>query len=99
MKQRELECIDKAIHSAPARKRNFKRIAGYALLGAMVIAFSGIANAKLEINGVFFKLNNPGDPNFNQLLDITTKSSLAISATAPLSSTMDTFSCRTRTIQ
>jgi len=29
-----------------------------------------VANAKLDNNGEFFKLNNPGDPNFNQLLGI-----------------------------
>jgi hypothetical protein len=30
-----------------------------------------VANAELDNKGVFFKLNNPGDPNFNQLLGIS----------------------------
>ena len=34
MQQRELECLDKAIYPAPARKRDFKRIACYVLFGA-----------------------------------------------------------------
>src|ERR1700732_1954761 len=34
MKQREFESLDKAIDPSPARKRNFKRIAGCALFGA-----------------------------------------------------------------
>jgi hypothetical protein len=34
MKQREFECRDKAICPTPARKRNVKRIACYALAGA-----------------------------------------------------------------
>jgi hypothetical protein len=34
MKQREFECRDKAIYPTPARKRNVKRIACYALVGA-----------------------------------------------------------------
>ena len=91
MKQREREGLEKAIYPTPARKRNLKRIACYALLAAAVIAVPGTANA----GSVFFKLNNRGDPNFNQLLGIsalmTTKSSLAISGTAPRSSIMGTF--------
>ncbi len=39
MKQRELECHDKAIYPAPARKRNFKRIVCYALFGAAMALF------------------------------------------------------------
>jgi hypothetical protein len=32
----------------------------------------------------FFVLNNPGDPNFNQLLGVNDRSSSAISVIAPL---------------
>ena len=74
MKQRELECIDKAIYSTPARKRNFKRIDCYALLGAaMAVAPPRAwADSDTPLGGApsFFKLNNPGDPNFNRLLGI-----------------------------
>jgi len=74
MKQRELECPDKAIYPTPARTRNFKRIACYAMFAATVIAVPGMARAQSPFRpdnqGVFFKLNNPGDPNFNQLLGI-----------------------------
>jgi hypothetical protein len=70
MKQRERESIDKAIYPTPARKRNFTRIACYALLAATVITVPGTVNAWDDNNGVFFKLNNPGDPNFNRLLGI-----------------------------
>jgi hypothetical protein len=92
MKQRERECIDKAIYPTPARKRNFTRIACYSLLAATVITVPGTVNAWDDNNGVFFKLNNPGDPNFISCsASMTTKSSLAISATAPLFSTMGTF--------
>jgi hypothetical protein len=66
MKQREIECLDKAIYPAPARKRHFKRIACYAMLAATVIAVPGMARAQPG----FFKLDNQGDPNFNQLLGI-----------------------------
>jgi len=65
MKQRKLECLDKAIYPTPARKRNFKRIACCALLAATAITVPGMARAES-----FFKLNNPGDLNFNQLLGI-----------------------------
>jgi hypothetical protein len=71
MKQRERERLDKAIYPTPARKRNFKRFACHALLAATVITVPGVANAKLDNDGVFFKLNNSGDPNFNQLLGIS----------------------------
>ncbi|HEV7911984.1 MAG TPA: hypothetical protein VGP28_13085 [Methylocella sp.] len=73
MNQRERECPDKAIYPTPARKRNLKRVACYALLGAAAafITVPGVANAELDNKGVFFKLNNPGDPNFNQLLGIS----------------------------
>ena len=74
MKQRELECIDKAIYSTPARKRNFKRIACYALLGAaMAVAPPrawAAADTAIGSFPSFFKLNNKGDLNFNQLLGI-----------------------------
>jgi len=74
MTQRELERLDKAIYRAPSRTRNFKRIACYALLAATVITVPGMASAQspftLDNKGEFFKLNNPGDPNFNQLLGI-----------------------------
>ena len=72
MKQRERECHDKAIYPTRPRKRNFKRIACYALFGAAtaLITVPGTANATPDNKGVFFKLNNPGDPNFNQLLGI-----------------------------
>ncbi|MGB8900130.1 MAG: hypothetical protein WCC90_13240, partial [Methylocella sp.] len=65
MKQGELERLDRAIYPAPARKRNFKRVACCALLAATVITLPGMASAER-----FFKLNNPGDLNFNQLLGI-----------------------------
>jgi hypothetical protein len=39
MKQRELECLDKAIYLTPARKRNIKRIACYALFGVAMALF------------------------------------------------------------
>jgi len=71
MNQRELECLDKVIYPTPARKRNFKLIAWHALLAAAFITVPGMANAELDNQGVFFKLNNPGDPNFNQLLGIS----------------------------
>jgi hypothetical protein len=34
MKQRELDCLEKAIYPTPARKRNFKRFACYATIKA-----------------------------------------------------------------
>ena len=74
MKQRELECLDKAIYPTPARKRNFKRIAGYALFGAAMAVAPPRAWAVPDtpIGGApsFFKLDNQGDLNFNQLLGI-----------------------------
>jgi hypothetical protein len=74
MKQRELECLDKAIYPIPARKRNLKRIACYALFGAAMAVAPPRAWAAQDtpIGGApsFFKLNNPDDPNFNQLLGI-----------------------------
>jgi sugar lactone lactonase YvrE len=39
MKPRELECHDKAIYPAPARKRNFKRVVCYGLFGAAMALF------------------------------------------------------------
>ncbi|MGH6851875.1 MAG: hypothetical protein ACREDJ_01495 [Methylocella sp.] len=72
MKRRDLECHDKANSPTPERKRNFKHIACYALCLAITAFFAvqGTANAELDSKGKFFKLNNPGDPNFNQLLGI-----------------------------
>ncbi len=74
MKQSELERLDKPIYLTPARKRDFKRIACYALFGAaMAVAPPRAwADSDTPIGGApsFFKLNNPGDPNFNQLLGI-----------------------------
>jgi hypothetical protein len=74
MKRRELECRDKAIYPTQARKRNFKRIACYALFGAAVALAPprAWANSATPIGSTpsFFKLDNPGDLNFNQLLGI-----------------------------
>ncbi|MGH6834809.1 MAG: hypothetical protein ACREC9_04495 [Methylocella sp.] len=72
MKQTELDGRATPISSAPARKRRFTRIACYALLGAATAFFTvpGIANAELDNKGKFFKLDNQGDPKFNQLLGI-----------------------------
>jgi hypothetical protein len=39
MKETELECHDKAIYPAPARKRNFKRVVCYCLFGAAMALF------------------------------------------------------------
>ncbi|HEX3496845.1 MAG TPA: hypothetical protein VHT02_06685 [Methylocella sp.] len=72
MKQRKLECLDKAIYPTSARKRNFKRNACCALLAATVITVPGIASAER-----FFKLNNPGDLSFNQLLGINNQKIIA----------------------
>jgi|GEM_PF-4829121 len=68
MNERELECRDKAIYPTSERKSDFRRIACYALLGtaAAFITVPEMARAQ----GDFFKLNNPGDPAFNQLLGI-----------------------------
>jgi hypothetical protein len=64
-----LSSLDKAIYPTPERKSDFKRIAYYALLGtaAAFITVPGMARAQ----GDFFKLINPGDPAFNQLLGIS----------------------------
>jgi hypothetical protein len=75
MKQSELERLDKPIYPTPARKRDFKRIACYALFGAaMTVAPPRAwADPDTPIGSApsFFKLNNnTGDPNFNQLLGI-----------------------------
>jgi len=74
MKQSELERLDKPIYLTPARKRDFKRIACYALFGAaMAVAPPRAwADSDTQIGSApsIFKLNNPGDPNFNQLLGI-----------------------------
>ena len=74
MKQRELECLGKATNPSPARKRNIKRIACYALFGAaMAVAPPRAwADPDTPIGGArsFFKLDNKGDLNFNQLLGI-----------------------------
>jgi hypothetical protein len=39
MKETELECHDKAIYPAPARKRNYKRVVCYGLFGAAMALF------------------------------------------------------------
>jgi hypothetical protein len=74
MKQGELERLDRAIYPAPARKINFKRIACYALFGAAmaVVPPRAWADSSTPIGGAprFFKLDNSGDLNFNQLLGI-----------------------------
>jgi hypothetical protein len=75
MKQSELERLDKPIYPTPARKRDFKRIACYALFGAaMTVAPPRAwADPDTPIGSApsFFKLNNNTvDPNFNQLLGI-----------------------------
>ena len=74
MKQGELERLDRAIYPAPARKINITRIACYALFGAAmaVVPPRAWADANTAIGSApsFFKLNNPGDPAFNQLLGI-----------------------------
>jgi hypothetical protein len=75
MKQSELERLDKRIYLTSARKRDFKRIAWYALFGAAMVVAPPRAWAVSDtpIGGApsFFKLNNsPGDANFNQLLGI-----------------------------
>jgi hypothetical protein len=75
MKQRELERLDKAIYPTPARKRHFKRIACYALFGAAMAvapprAWAGPDDTAIGSAPSFFKLNNKGDLNFNQLLGI-----------------------------
>ena len=67
MKQSEREGHDKAIYPTRPRKRNLKRIACYALCLATT-AFITVPAA--NAGSVFFKLNNRGDPNFNQLLGI-----------------------------
>jgi hypothetical protein len=92
MKQGERECIDKAIYPTPARKRNFTRIACYALLAATVITVPGTVNAWDDNNGAFSSSTILAIPtSISCSASMTTKSSLAISATAPLSSTMGTF--------
>lgn len=74
MKQGELERLDRAIYPAPTRKINITRIACYALFAAAMALVPPRAWAVSDtpIGGApsFFKLNNPGDPNFNQLLGI-----------------------------
>jgi len=74
MKQRELERLDKAIYLTPARKRNVKRIACYALFAAAMalVPPRAWADPNTPIGGAprFFKLDNSGDLNFNQLLGI-----------------------------
>ena len=81
MKQGELERLDKAIYPAPARKRNFKRIACYALFGAAmaVVPPRAWADPNTPIGGAprFFKLDNSGDLNFNQLLGINNNEIIA----------------------
>ncbi|MGH9677307.1 MAG: hypothetical protein ACRD36_09420, partial [Candidatus Acidiferrum sp.] len=73
MKRSKLECFDKANSPTPARKRIFKLIACYALFGAAMAVAPPRASADSVIGSVpsFFKLNNQGDPNFNQLLGIS----------------------------
>ena len=48
MKQRELECHDKAIYPAPARKRHFKRVVCYGLFGAAILLLQGVAQLEGE---------------------------------------------------
>lgn len=94
MNQRERECPDKAIYPTPARKRNLKRVACYALLGAAAafITVPGVANAELDNKGVFSSSTIPAIPtSISCSALVTTKSSPAILGTAPLSSTMGTF--------
>ncbi|MDQ6702399.1 MAG: hypothetical protein M3Z96_04460 [Pseudomonadota bacterium] len=62
------------MYPAPARKKNFKRIACYALFVATMAvapprAWAG-SNTPIGSAPSFFKLDNQGDPNFNQLLGI-----------------------------
>jgi hypothetical protein len=74
MKQSEPERLDKPIYPTPARKRSFKRFACYALFAAAMALVPPRAWAVSDtpIGGApsFFKLNNPLDLNFNQLLGI-----------------------------
>jgi hypothetical protein len=96
MKQSELERLDKPIYPSPARKRDFKRIAWYALFAAAMAVAPPPAwadpDTPIGSTPSFFKLDNKAtSTSINCSALMTTKSSLAISAAAPLSSTMGTF--------